>query len=284
MRLPDFLIIGAMKAGTTTLYRDLLKHPGVFFPLDKEPENLTRASVLEEAGTADYAALFKDAAADQLCGEASTAYTKRPTFEGVAERARTLLGENLRVIYLMREPIARTRSHHRHKLHFNECETEDLAEAIERHPELVDYSRYAMQLEPWLDALGADRVLPLEMEAYTADRAATVARVQAFLGLEPKPELVEADKVYNKADGKPVIEGRWRAFQQSGPYRKLIRPLLGVETRAKLRNTLLPKASGGPEHVDSAIERMLRDALADDQRRLRELMGDRAPSWCSSGV
>ena len=39
MRLPNFLIIGAMKAGTTTLYRDLLTNPRVFFPLDKEPAN-----------------------------------------------------------------------------------------------------------------------------------------------------------------------------------------------------------------------------------------------------
>ncbi|MEL6499342.1 MAG: sulfotransferase domain-containing protein [Planctomycetota bacterium] len=280
MRLPDFLIIGAMKAGTTTLYRDLLTHPRVFFPLDKEPNNLTSERVLEDAGRSDYAALFKDARADQLCGEASTAYTKRPTFEGVPERAASLLGEGLRVVYLMREPVARVRSHHRHMRHFGECTTDDLAHAIERHPELIDYSRYAMQLEPWIDALGADRVLPLEMEAYTADRAATVARVQAFLGLDPRPDLVEADKVYNQADGKPVIAGRWRAFQQSGPYRKLIRPLLGVETRARLRAALLPKASGGDGGVGEELERAILDAVADDQRRLAALLGDRAPSWC----
>ena len=280
MRLPDFLIIGAMKAGTTTLYRDLLTHPRVFFPLDKEPNNLTRERVLEDAGRSEYAALFKDAGPDQLCGEASTAYTKRPTFEGVPARAASLLGEGVRVVYLMREPVARARSHHRHMRHFGECETDDLAHAIERHPELIAYSRYAMQLEPWLGALGPGRVLALEMEAYTADRASTVARVQSFLGLDPRPGLVEVDKVYNQADGKPVIQGRWRKFQQSGPYRKLIRPLLGVETRAKLRETRLPKASGGHSEVDSAVERAIRGAIADDQRRLRELLGNGAPSWC----
>ncbi len=283
MRLPDFLIIGAMKTGTTTLYRDLLTHPRVFFPLDKEPENLTRERVLTDDGRAEYAAMFKDARDDQLCGEASTGYTKRPTFEGVPQRARELLGDRLRVVYLMREPVSRIRSHHRHKQHFGECTTDDLADAIERHPELLDYSRYAMQLEPWLDVLGAGRVLALEMEAYTADRAATVARVQSFLGLDPRPDLVEADKVYNQADGKPVIRGRWRKFQQSGPYRRLIRPLLGVETRAKLREALLPKAAGGHNAVDSAVERAIREALADDQRRLRELLGDQAPSWCPNG-
>ncbi|MEL7484412.1 MAG: sulfotransferase domain-containing protein [Planctomycetota bacterium] len=280
MRLPDFLIIGAMKAGTTTLYRDLLTHPRVFFPIDKEPEHLTREDVLTDAGRAGYAELFAGAQPDQLCGEASTAYTKRPTFEGVAKHATTLLGNEFRVIYLMREPVARTRSHHRHERALGDVTTDDLGEAIKRHPELLDYSRYAMQLEPWLDALGPDRVLPLEMEAYTADRAATVGRVQSFLGLEPRPDLVEADKVYNQADGKPIVRGGWRAVQHSAAYQKIIRPLLGVETRAKLRQALLPKAKGGPAELDPAVESAIREALAEDQRRLAELLGDRAPSWC----
>lgn len=283
MRLPDFLIIGAMKAGTTTLYRDLLTHPRVFFPIDKEPEHLTREEVLTDAGRAAYAELFKDAAPDQLCGEASTAYTKRPTFEGVAQRAAQLLGDELRVIYLMREPVARTRSHHRHAVTFGEIGTEDLGEAIEQDPRLLDYSRYAMQLEPWLDTLGPDRVLPLEMEAYTAERAATVARVQSFLGLDPRPELVEADRVYNRAEGKPVVRGGWRAVQHSGVYQKLVRPLLGVETRDRLRRALLPKARGGPTEIDSGVERAIRDALADDRRRLASMLGERAPAWCRGG-
>ncbi len=41
--IPRFLIIGAMKAGTTTLYRDLLEHPGIHMPLQKEPETLVRS-------------------------------------------------------------------------------------------------------------------------------------------------------------------------------------------------------------------------------------------------
>ncbi len=281
MRLPDFLIIGAMKAGTTTLYRDLMTHPRVFFPIDKEPENLTNDTVLTDEGRARYASLFEGASDDQLCAEASTAYTKRPTFEGVPDRASALLGDGLRVIYLMREPVARIRSQHRHERTAGEIETEDLGDAIERHPRLLDYSRYAMQLEPWIDRLGQDRVLPLEMEAYTADRAATVARVQAFLGLDPRPELVEADKVYNQAEGKPVVRGGWRAIQHSAAYQKLVRPLLGVETRARLREALLPKARGGPAGLDPVTERAIRGALDDDTRRLVAMLGDDAPSWAT---
>ena len=78
VRLPGFLIIGAMKAGTTTLYHDLLTNPQVFFPLDKEPGNLASHDVLGEDGRGRYASIFKTARPDQICGEASTTYTKLP--------------------------------------------------------------------------------------------------------------------------------------------------------------------------------------------------------------
>ncbi len=54
MRLSDFLIIGPQKAGTTTLYRDLLANPAIFLPIDKEPGNLREDGVLTVAGRSAY--------------------------------------------------------------------------------------------------------------------------------------------------------------------------------------------------------------------------------------
>ena len=98
MTLPHFLIIGGMKCGSTTLYRDLLTHPRVFFPIDKEPCNLCDDRVLTDAGRAEYEALFKRARPDQLCAEASTDYTKLPDRPGVAARALRVLGPELKLI------------------------------------------------------------------------------------------------------------------------------------------------------------------------------------------
>ncbi len=88
---PDFLVVGAMKGGTTTLYFDLGAHPDLHLPEPKEPEVLVRhadPAAIREA----YAAHFRNARPGQLCGEASTVYTKRPDHEGVAERARQASG------------------------------------------------------------------------------------------------------------------------------------------------------------------------------------------------
>ena len=268
-----------MKAGTTTLYRDLLTHPRIFFSQDKEPGNLLDDAVLTPEGRAAYRALFAAASPDQLCAEASTAYTKRPTHEGVARRARALLGEDLRLIYIMREPVARLVSQHRHELTAGEITETDIDAAIERHPHLIDYSRYAMQLEPWLEVFGRERILTLEMEAHAADRAGGTAAVQRFLGLDPMPDLVRADAVYNKGDAKPVLRGPWQVVQQSMPYQKLIRPLIGVETRQKLREALLPRATTQLAAPSESSLARVRERLEPDLARLRAMLGGDAPSW-----
>src|SRR5262245_34426917 len=85
---PDFLIVGAMKAGTTSLHRDLNLHPQIFLPEEKEPEGLCHDRVLSARGRRRYARLFRPSRAGQMRGEASTAYTKLPEWQGVPARAR----------------------------------------------------------------------------------------------------------------------------------------------------------------------------------------------------
>jgi hypothetical protein len=278
MRFPDFLIIGGMKCGSTTLYRDLATHPRVFFPIDKEPENLADPRVLTDAGKAEYAAMFDSARADQLCAEASTAYTKRPHADGTAERATRTCGNALRAIYVVREPISRITSHHHHDLTYGDV-APDLADAIESHPDLIDFTRYAHQARPWIDALGADRVRIIRFEDYTGARAETTAELQSWLGLDPRPDLVEEDKVFNKSEGKPVMTGGWRSVQGNPVYQKLIRPLLPMGIKDRLRNAVLPKAKHQRQRPSPELGAAILDRLADDHDQLRRMMGLTEPVW-----
>ena len=83
--LPDFLIIGAARSGTTSLFYSLRRHPRIFMPDLKEPFYLSFVDEIPDYSdldflrerqwtVADYAALFSDAEDDQLLGEASTSY------------------------------------------------------------------------------------------------------------------------------------------------------------------------------------------------------------------
>lgn len=271
MTLPGFLIIGGMKCGSTTVFRDLETNPRIFFPLDKEPENLCHDDVLSPEGLARYEALFARSKPGQICGEASTAYTKRPDFEGVAERALKVCGLDLRVIYLVRDPLKRAISHHFHEYARGNM-PESIDDAVRQYPALVNYSRYAMQVEPWLAVFGPERVRIVRFEDYVTDRVAWSTRLCAFIGVEPKPDLIEAEKVFNKSENKPVMRGPWRRVAHSPLYRKLIRPLLSSDLKDRVRGRVLPKAPPKPNPPSEATVALIRDALQDDQRTFSALM------------
>lgn len=278
MRFPDFLIIGGMKCGSTTVYRDLMTNPDVYFPLDKEPGNLGSDAVLAPQGRAGYAALFAQARPDQRCGEASTAYTKRPTIEGAAGRALQLCGPTLRLVYIVREPVARIASHHHHDLTEGRMPP-DLGEAIRSHPELLDFSRYAMQAQPWIDAFGPDAVRVVRFEDYTRDRRRWVESLSAFIGVQPRPDLIDPEAVFNKSEAKPVMSGPFAAIASTTLYRRVVRPMLSSAVKDRLRSALLPKSQHARQAPPGAVAERVYEALADDLERLRTIMGLDRPVW-----
>lgn len=278
MRLPDFLIIGAMKAGTTSLYRDLLTNPDVFMPVTKEPNSLCDDRVLTDDGRREYAELFKRARPDQICGEASTAYTKRPDYEGVPARAYNLLGPALHIIYLVRHPIDRIISHHHHALSYGKTHF-DINQAVRRQHMFVNYSRYAWQIEPWLNQFGHDRVQVVRFEDYIADRCRIISQLSSFLGITPRPELIDISSVHNRADSRRISRGWPAALRMTGLYRNFLRPLLPFAIREHARAWLFARAPDRPPPPSPDTLAWLADMLTPDAEALRHLLGPRAPHW-----
>ncbi len=277
MNLPNFLIIGAMKSGSTTVYRDLERHPDVFFPMDKEPANLCHDEVLTPDGRLRYASLFKNAKTTAL-GEASTDYTKIPDHQGVPQRARQILGEQLRLIYIVRDPIARLISHHNHD-GAEGLLPEDPAKAIESAPGLVAYSRYAMQLAPWIDTFGTDAIRVLKLENYTADRLRHHHALCKHINVDPAKASIDARRSFNTSAGKPVPTGPWRQLIHSDLYRRTVRPLLPLGVRDRLRSALLPRSRFRAAPLSNEMIEQLIPIFEQDQRQFVELLGPDAPTW-----
>jgi hypothetical protein len=278
MRLPDFLIIGAAKAGTTSLYRDLRCNPQIFMPRDKEAGNLKGDDVLTPRGRRAYARLFATARPDQVCGEAPTDYTKLPQFPGVPQRALDVIGPRVKAVYLVREPVARIISFHHHQ-YVEDKMPADINAAVREFPELLDHTRYAMQITPWLETFGPEQVVIVRFEDYVADRPSTVATLSRFLGVAPRPDLVRTSTIYNPGTGRPVLRGPTAYLRRNPVYERLVRPLLPLTARDALRRFVLPKApprTAPPslETVDSILEH-----LADDLDQLQRLMARSEPPW-----
>jgi Sulfotransferase domain len=242
--MPDrpFLIIGAQRAGTTTLYRDLQSHPGVFLPAVKEPNALCTDDVLTERGRRHYLRLFDRAGRGQVCGEASTHYSMLPDFQGVPRRAKLIWGEDLKIIYLVRDPIARIISQHQHESGLGEIDG-DINELIRTDSRFIDFSNYPLQLGAWLDWFPREQIKVLRFEEYVRDRLRTVEAVCAFLGLERKPLQIDNRRVHNPSTSKPVIIGAWRRLLGSPLYQDRLKPRLRPGLRDALRWALLPRST-----------------------------------------
>jgi Sulfotransferase domain len=282
MRLPDFLIIGAQKAGTTTLYRDLGAHPGIYFSFNKEPNILCDDDALSDKGRRYYATLFEAVGEGQLCAEASTAYTKLPDVAGVADRAKAVLGEKLKVIYVVRNPVERTVSHHYHD-YMAGLAPGDFDAAVRQMPRFVNYSRYAMQMEPWLGALGGERVRVVQFEDYVKDRGGQTAALHRFLGLAEMPDVVDQSVRYNVAEEKLVSRSILRSPQRwlsnNRWYRNRLRPLIPEALIGGVKRLVMRRPPHRPVVKDAATIDWLIEQLEPEARRLGQLLGAGSPQW-----
>ena len=225
-RLPSFLIIGAMKSATSTLYEQLLRQPGIYLPALKEPNYFSDDRQFAR-GLAWYEGLFEAAQASDLVGEASTHYTKLPTYPLTVSRMREAL-DDPRLIYVMRHPVDRLISQYVHQWSENEIRS-GINEAVTRHPELVAYSCYTQQLAPFIETYGKASILPVFFDRLRAAPQAELERVCQFIGYKGTPRWQSEHERSN------VSAERVRKF----PLYELI---VDNPLATQLRRTLVPKA------------------------------------------
>jgi hypothetical protein len=194
--LPTFIVIGAMKSGTSSLSNYLRQHPQVFVTRPKEPNYFSRDF---ERGVDWYQSHFARAGSATERGEASTTYTYMPAFEGVASRIHDLVPD-VKLVYLVRNPIERLRSHYSYNV-VGGWEREPFVDAVHEGSHYVDCSRYAYQLVPYLELFSRDQLLVITSRELRMHRAETVQRVCKFIGVDPELPLTGLADEYNVTDG-----------------------------------------------------------------------------------
>jgi hypothetical protein len=201
--LPDFLIVGAQKAGTTALYAYLRRHPRITGPSWKEVSFFDRHYARGERWyRGNFPNLLR--VRDELVGEASPSYLFHPL---APERVAALVPD-ARLIVLVRNPVDRALSHYNHEvalgrepLSFEDAlaaEEDRLRGEVDRlHADPSYFShpwwnytyqargRYAEQLERWLAVFPREQLMIQPSEELLAEPERTYARVLEFLGARP---------------------------------------------------------------------------------------------------
>jgi hypothetical protein len=286
-RGPDFIIIGAMKCATSTLHEQLARQPGIFMSTPKEP-NYFSDDAQWARGLEWYRGLFRDAPAGCLCGEASTHYTKLPTHPKTIERMRMHLPAQMKFIYVMRHPIDRLISHYKHEWS-QQAITVDINEAIGAHPELIEYGRYGMQLEPYFDVFGRERVLPVFFDRLVAAPQEELERICRFIACPHRPEWVK-DLPRQNVSGRR-LQRTWlrNLLLNSRTIRALARRVLSNRMRRRIEQRWTVKVN---TDISAENEMRLGAIFDDDLARLgrwlglklscdtfREIAGGAEPAW-----
>jgi hypothetical protein len=205
-RLPDFLLLGAPKCGTSALHAALARHPGLFLSDPKEPKYFLTDDAPPPTGGGgpgdvatwaehvwrrpDYEALFAKAPAEALCGESTVFYL----YDTAAQRRIRETLPNARLIAVLRDPVERAHSNWVHLRGAGLEPEADFRCALGREVgrtaagwahfwHYAAQGRYGEQLDHLYGLFPREQVLLLRYRELRDDPAATLERVCRFLGI-----------------------------------------------------------------------------------------------------
>ncbi len=269
----DFVVIGAMRAGTTTLYDILSRHPDIAMSRDKETDYFI-ADKNHGRGLEWYNRQFDPSR--PLRGDISPNYSKAMDFPGVPRRLAELCPD-ARLIYVLRDPVSRAVSQYRHSWNMGllRVRPEELNGSRE-YLSLINASSYAAQLDAWRAYFPADRILVIDFDAMLKDPQQHVDKILRHVGAAPMqvpnlPSRNTTDELSRMP--QPLLR------LAHGRLRPLVVTLLRQQTRTRLKRlAAIGPRREAPEFPEEFQARM-RAHLAADAARLRQMTGLELAHW-----
>ena len=238
-----------MKCATSSLHEQLNQQPGIFMSELKEPNFFSNDEEYNK-GSEWYLSHFEEANINDLIGESSTHYTKLPTYPHTIERLQKYLPD-AKFIYVMRHPINRLVSQYIHEWSQRVISV-GINESIDPHPELLEYSLYTKQLQPYFDTFGQERVLPIFFERMLTTPQTELERICRFIGYKDKPQWYQELNASNVSNQR-MIKSAWRDAIVETPGLKQLRRLLILKSfRTWVRSlwTIKKKPDLTAENID----------------------------------
>lgn len=285
----DFLVVGAAKSGTTTLFETLRKHRKIFIPQRKECRyfscmtgnyvgpGVTSANKYTKS-LEEYQALFKKAKPGQLCGDISPDYLYY--YQNAVPKILDEVNTHIPVIIVLRNPIDRAYSNYlyhvregKEDLSFDDALVAEEQRRAANWPwgwSYVDVGLYAEQVKAYLDNF--ERVLLLLFEEDIVTDQAT-SKVLDFLNLDPFPEA--PDKVHVNVSGYPQNRVLHRLMTDELVVRKIKNVIKATPLYARSKQIYRKVMEGNLRKEEMALgtRRMLKEKFRDDVALLEEYTG-----------
>ncbi|HBL11496.1 MAG TPA: sulfotransferase [Cyanobacteria bacterium UBA11162] len=291
MKMPNFIIIGAGKSGTTSLYKYLQEHPQIFIPSMKEVYFFAFEGQSHPIGITnfkDYQALFQEASEEQVIGEVSSIYLFRPQ---APERIKYYLPD-VKLIAILRNPADRAFSdylmnlnrHNLSKSDKNSKPMRDFAELVKEKHYFIQIGFYYEQLKRYYDRFDPSQIKVYLYEDLVTDARGLVRDIFRFVGVDDS--FVPDTSQKHKVSGLPKNQAMHRLLTKSSPMRSLaisiLKPLMPAQLRQYIRDKIidgLVKQNLTRPQLSSALRQELIEIYREDILNLQNLINRDLSTW-----
>ena len=283
----DFLIVGAAKSGTTSLYQYLNQHPYIFMPTNKEPWFFCSDAVDDSLNIRldiirkeeDYWNLFCPATDEQLKGEASTGYLF--FYKHTIQNIKRYVPEwkYLKIIMIIRNPIDRAFSHYLNdrvggtiNKSFYRVVDECLLGKVNPEDNYIDYGFYYSQIQAYLENFKHVKIILFD--DFKNDSESVVSEIFDFLDVDSsfRPSI---DLQYNVSAKKNVVSNMIYKKNFIKSFTQLCLPKIA---REKIKNFLLKTFSEKPV-LNEKTKSRLREIYRQDISELQRLIDKDLSRW-----
>lgn len=272
-RVPDFLIIGAPKSGTTSLANALASHREIYIPTIKE---LSFFDSNWERGLDWFHDYFADARSGQLCGEATPTYL---AFPAAAVRI-AAVNDRCKLILLAREPVRRAQSHYwfrwstgRERRTIDEVIDDELHSTEAFHDGyLLRHGMYARNLREYRRRFPASHIHMVLFEDMVASPDAMMQACLSFLGVTSVPLALAHDNPTREPRSLPLVRAVYRIATYQGAMKHALRAVVPEARRRTLRSALYAGLSrpGTQPLLAASTRARLATVFRDDTITLRD--------------
>ncbi len=274
--LPDFLIIGAMKAGTTSLHSYLGKHPEIHTSELKEI-NFFSSEENYNKGIHWYKKHF--ITKKKIKGESSQSYSRAHMTKNVPDKIHETI-PNVKLIYILRDPVERIISHYYETVSQDTYILKNFVSSIIKNPnnKWVKTSSYFWQLEKYLPYFKREQFLFITSEELKKSKLETLNKVFSFLDVEEINDEIIFDFEKNTRSEKKIYLPIIKKISKS----KLSK-LIPISLKRKIKFSRLAQKFGRKKinkiSFSEEDKSKLRDILAPDVERLKKFTGNNFSEW-----
>ena len=293
MALPNLLIVGAAKSGTTSLHNYLNQHPSVFMCSPKEPHFLINKEIGEQRipkgvlNIEDYKALFKEASHKLYRGESSVMYLSFPEF--AIKNINKYLSKDVKIIVMLRNPVERAYSGYQHVKRYNLMESLSFEKALDQSENryhntsnmtpasrYLELGMYFEQVKRFIEEF--DNVHVIIYDDYKNNFNLEIDNVFKFLDLDAFK--VDTEEKYMVGGWKWKNEWIKSLMMKKSPYKTVLKFLLPFKSLRKVIMLNLRKRSINKiENINPETKKWLKEYYKSDIEKLSLLLDKDLNNW-----